>query len=352
MKRITIIVAVIAILASTAILLAVTNTSDMYTNHEVKNGESISLICIDYFGYYSPALGNAIKKDNPLIKNINLIYAGQKLRIRKPVEAAVKEPVKTAVKTEPNKPPKIEQNNPLPEDTGALFVKKVNAMQGVVTCVVGTARYKQAGQTGFKPLKINTVLYPGDIVETAADGRLEIIINRESVVRLKEKSQMRLEAYRDNTVDNGKTKVATSSGTIWTKMKKFKDRISRFELELPAAIAGVHGTVYQTTVNADSSSEVKVFTGEVAVSGLPQEVQGAGENGSAVSQVPGPGEIPGPQEVSLETWVQIVTTMQKLSIGKNGSPSSPEPFELNSSSDWERWNQERDKRITEMFMEQ
>ena len=94
---------------------------------------------------------------------------------------------------------------------------------------------------------------------------MEIIINRETVVRLKEKTELVLDAYRNVASGRGKTKAGFSFGTVWTKMKKFQDKVSRFELELPTAIAGVHGTVYQTAVNADSSAEVKVFSGEVAV---------------------------------------------------------------------------------------
>ena len=34
----------------------------------VKNGESLSLVCIDYYSYYNKELGEAIKRDNPVIK--------------------------------------------------------------------------------------------------------------------------------------------------------------------------------------------------------------------------------------------------------------------------------------------
>ena len=124
--------------------------------------------------------------------------------------------------------------------------------------------------------------------------------------------------------------------------------MSRFELELPTAVAGVHGTVYQTSVSKDSSAEVKVFDGEVAVNNRSLST---GEAGSGLSEVAAPDEVSGPSEVSMEQWTEIVRAMQKISIDKKGKPSSVQPFSRNASSTWEQWNTERDKRVAELFAE-
>ncbi len=194
-------------------------------------------------------------------------------------------------------------------------------------------------------LTANTVVEPGDVIETGSDGRVELIINRESVVRMRENSRLVVSALRDNAKKKGETTVRFSLGTVWAKVRKFADKVSRFQMELPTAVAGVHGTVYQGSVARDSSAEVRVYDGEVAVKGKPQppsEVPGA------VSEVPGPQEVPGPHEVSMEEWTQIVRSMQRISIDKNGAPSQPESFKK-AADDWEKWNEERDKRIAEMF---
>jgi hypothetical protein len=345
------IAAIAATIVTSALLIAQT-TGELFT-HTVKKSESISLICIDYYGHYSKKLGQVIKTENPDIKDINLIFPGQKIKLHKPLEAAggtrpvtpIQPAIKDSAKVKDSTKTAVTAESP-----DSLFVKKMNIVQGVVTCVVGTVNYKAANTGAFKPLTVNTILNPGDIIETSKNGRVEIIINRESVVRMKENTRMNLEAFRDTLGSKDKTKLGFSNGTIWTKMKKFKDRLSRFELELPTAVAGVHGTVYETTVSPDKSSEVKVFTGEVRVSGVPsQQTQG---QGPGVNEVAAPHEIPGPHEVSLETWVKIITDMQKITVAKDGKPSEPETFTQNPSSDWEKWNQDRDKRIAEMFMEQ
>ena len=66
----------------------------------------------------------------------------------------------------------------------------------------------------------------------------------------------------------------------------------------------------------------------------------------------GPDEIAGPDEVSLEQWVQIVREMQKIRIDKKGKPQAVEPFKKDRSDSWERWNEERDRRISEIFAEE
>lgn len=319
-----------------SICFAVEISTNGFINHVVKKGESVSLICIDYYGYYSKELGAAFQKDNPTVKNIAIIVTGQTLRFRSPRPAGAKTaetPVAAAA-------------------DDSLFVIKIAARQGVVTCVEGTATLIRKGSNAGENLFVNTIVGPGDRIKTSANGRVEIIINRETVVRLREKTGAVIEAYRNSGNARGKTKIAFSAGTIWTKMKKFQDKISRFELELPNAVAGVHGTVYQAAVNADNSTEVKVFSGEVSVQGKSggPAASGAGR-GKGVKEVAGPSEVQGPTEVDLETWVRIVGAMQKVVIDKYGKASGAKPFSWDTTGTWEAWNRERDTRIQEMFEE-
>jgi hypothetical protein len=302
----------------------ITSTEEFF-QHEVKKGESISLICIDYYGRYTPEMAKAIMKENADVKDINVIFPGQALKLRNP-----------SYKSE------------TPAQAHPLFERTVHAVQGVVTCVEGSAQVTPKAAKQKQKLTVNTIVSPGDVIWTGPDGRVELIINRETVVRMRENTRMTVEAFRDSDKNAGKTRVGFSIGSVWTKMKKFRDKISRFELEMPTAIAGVHGTVYQATIDKDSSSEVKVFTGEVAVKNNP--ACRAGQSGSA-SEVAGPQEVGGPSEVSLEEWVSIVREMQKIRIDKKGKPRQVENFKSNETDAWETWNRERDRRVAELFLE-
>ncbi|MBD3421158.1 MAG: hypothetical protein GF398_13665 [Chitinivibrionales bacterium] len=314
------------------IFVAASGGKNPYTMHTVKKGESISLICIDLYGHYAAEVGEIIRHDNPSVKDINIIHVGQKLKLRKPGARVGAKPDKVEVgKTSPNASPLA----------GQVIEKKVNATQGVVTYVQGSAFLTRKKTASKSALGANTVLYPGDVIETAANGRVEVIINRESVVRLKEATRLTIGAFRDNAGQRGTSEVKFSIGSVWAKVRKFRDDICRFQLELPTALAGVHGTVYQSTVNSDESVDVKVYSGEVQVQ----------QHSSAGGGSPGPSEVPGPHEVSMEQWTHIVRSMQQIHIGNDGSAQEPESFEKNPDDDWERWNEERDERIAHLFAE-
>jgi hypothetical protein len=316
--------------------------------HTVRKGESISLICIDYYGYYSDQLGRAVQGENPSIKSIDVIYPGQEILLHRPVE--LKKSVtsgKTVVAAhEPDVTGEAQEDR---QDT--LFTRKISVTQGVVTYMEGVVNFRRKTGSKKQPLKINMVVTPGNIIETGSDGRVEIIINREAVVRLRENTRTVLEAFRKPAAESKKTRIGCSIGGLWTKVKKFKDKISRFELELPTAIAGVHGTVYESTVASDSSSEVKVFSGEVAVSGSKAQEGEKNAASGSLSEVPGPHEVAPPHEVTMEDWTRIVRSMQKITVDNKGRPSAPESFTRDTKSSWEEWNRIRDRRIAALFEE-
>ena len=299
-----------------------------YIHHKVKKGETVSFLCIDIYGHYSKKLGAAVLKENPSIKDINLIYVGQKIQFRKPV-------------TDTTKTTKKDSSDV------AVFQKKINATQGVITYAEGDVKLTKKGNSTSDKLLSNVVVYPGDVIKTGNNGRVELIINRESVVRMKENTELTIETFRDMKEKKGKTSLNFSLGSVWSKLKKFKDKISRFELELPTAIAGVHGTVYQTTVNNDKSAEVKVYNGEVAVSGKQKKKAIDNTKPHVISA---PHEVPGPHQVSMEEWTKIVRAMQTIKIDKNGIPSDPSDFSKTPDDSWEKWNEERDKMIAKMFL--
>jgi phage tail protein X len=292
-----------------------------FISHKVARGETVSLICIRHYGRYSAELAESIKAANPSVGNLNMVKPGMTIRLRKPI--AAQDPARAA----------------LPEKEVEIFQQSVQANQGVVTYAKGTLNLTRGGTKSA--VGANTILEPGDVLETGADGRAEIIINRESVVRMKEHSRVTIDALRDATTDKGKTKVGFSLGTVWTKVRETKDRICRFELELPTAIAGVHGTVYQTTVAGDKSAEVKVYNGEVAVSGKQANSPSAAGEG----EMAGPDEVPGPDEVTMEEWIQIVRSMQRIAIDKGGQATKPSDFARKADDEWEKFNEERDGQI-------
>lgn len=293
-------------------------------SHIVEKGETISLLCIDYFGFFSKELADSIKKRNPIIKDINLIYPGQ-----------------TVILVNPLYKKKTQDSS---------FVNQHQyIVQAVVTYVEGDAYIFSNNQKEAKKLFSNTIIYPGDVIQTKEGARVEIIINKEAVIRLKEKTRLTLSSLKDTSKAALKTKADFNIGAIWAKIKKIRDSKSSFDVELPNAVAGVHGTVYEAEIQQDSSSEIKVFSGEVVVKNSPAMVKKP--NFREVGEISGPLEIEGPKEVSLEEWSAILKEMQKIKIDKKGKAGKIESFSKNEKDLWENWNIERDKRISKLFKE-
>ena len=322
-------ISLVGLSALAALFISATPATDSaFLSHTVTRGETVSLLCIELYGRYTPAMGAVLLRDNPELKDVNIVLVGQTLKMRNPGA-----PAAAAATADPDV---------------TLFVKEVAVTQGVVTYIEGTATLKPAAGGAAKPLAVNSVVVPGDAITTGAKGRVEIIINRESVVRIRENSKLVLTEFRDAGATGGSTKVNFRLGTVWTKMKKFGDKVMRFQLELPTAMAGVHGTVYQARAAADSSGEVSVFDGEVEVKGR----QPSGSTGNlAPDEVAGPSEVEGPHEVSMEEWTYIIRTQQTIKIDKSGKPSAPSNFTTNPGDQWVKWNQERDLRIARIFGE-
>jgi hypothetical protein len=154
--------------------------------------------------------------------------------------------------------------------------------KAVVTRSQGSADLLLADGT-IAPLAANQFLSVGDRIRTGSGGVVELVIDNQSVLRVRENSQLTLVALQDTSrIRDGHagTQVSLEFGGVWTKVRKWAGPIVGFEVRLPNAIAGVHGTIFECIVHADSSTTVNVFEGVVGVSSLTQ----AGETKVARNQ--------------------------------------------------------------------
>lgn len=312
MKKTFIIITIIAT------LLTLINASDSKKlKYKVKNDESISLICLKMYGKYSEEMGQKILSFNPSIKNINMIQTGQIILVPSPVSKTISK----------------------------YKARIISIKQGVVTLVKNEAFLIRNGEK--TKLTSNTLIYPADTIITKKEALVELIINRESISRIKSNSIVSIKKFKDPSIKKSCTVLNLTKGSVWTKVKKFTDKLNRFQLTLPTAVAGVYGTVYESTVQEDNSSEVKVFEGKV---GIKKKLEkNVNPKSSEVFEVSGPEEIQGPTEVLLSEWVQIVKAMQKVSISEEGVLSPVFSFNIEKSDSWEEWNIKRDLQLNSLF---
>jgi ferric-dicitrate binding protein FerR (iron transport regulator) len=218
----------------------------------------------------------------------------------------------------------------------------------VVTVLQGTAQIFNKGDTRGRALKKGDTIKKDQEVRVAEKSRLEIRFPDGTVIRLSEKSQLKMSELSFNKkTENKNVKVNLSIGKLWAKVKKLATPDSSVEVQTSNAVAGVRGTVYRVNVEEDKSALVKVYDGTVYVANPPRDASKPGDKAMAPHPVPGPHEVPPPfHEVSLEEWMAIVNAMQQITISPQGVPSKPQDFDPQADQDdWVKWNQQRDREI-------
>ncbi len=224
------------------------------------------------------------------------------------------------------------------------FVPAGTRAIGTVNFILGDAedvKILRAGQTDWQPAKLYEPVYTGDQIKTNQESRCETKLEGRGVVRIGENT---IFAFSEELL-NRKLNASLTSGRLWANIRHV-GRGSNFWIRTPDAVCSVRGTIYR--IDADSSTRVKVYQGQVDVGPLSS----AKKDTAAIPQpqiyqppipIPGPTQVPGPSEVTLDHWVQIVAG-QQIEVRANGKyrKSNFDPKQ-DQQDDWVKWNQQRDQ---------
>jgi hypothetical protein len=113
-----------------------------------------------------------------------------------------------------------------------------------------------------KAAEIGDIILQNDIISTGIQSSCDIKIGG-SIIRVKEKSNVKLsELYRKDDVE--KTTVDLDIGKLLCKAKKLS-KSENFLVKTPTAVAGVRGTKFTVEADAQKTSRIKVFNGNVTV---------------------------------------------------------------------------------------
>lgn len=216
--------------------------------------------------------------------------------------------------------------------------------KGLITYKDGRVRKKEINGEDWKTANINSSVLTGDRVRTYKRSRAELELLELDMIRMAPETIIDVvKLYEETKTQQKETKIALQKGDIWAKIKK-KDKANKFDISAPVAVAAITGTVLRMGVTADSSTELKVYNGEVKITNAPQKTNLTPKTIKPY-EVPAPYEIEGPHEVSMEEWVYIVRNMQKIIFDKKGRLKQVGNFsstDKDEQSDWVKWNLQRD----------
>lgn len=137
---------------------------------------------------------------------------------------------------------------------------QVAAKSAVLTFMYGDVQVRH-GIQGWSEAKLNETLKPGDAVKTGADARAEITLGNGGYVRVDENSHLLITYLQED----GVTRFKALMGGVWVTLEKALGGNSRFEVEMPSAVASVKGTVFRCEVDEEGDSSTYVYDGEVDV---------------------------------------------------------------------------------------
>jgi hypothetical protein len=137
----------------------------------------------------------------------------------------------------------------------------ISARAGGVNFVAGEVSVRRAGRDAWQPLSTADELKGGDAVRTGADGRVEILLNPGSYLRLGENSECEL---TDASLDHLRLKLARGNAIV--EAAGFDDADFAIALDTPQTQIGIiRSGVYRINVASSNATELVVRKGRALV---------------------------------------------------------------------------------------
>lgn len=222
-----------------------------------------------------------------------------------------------------------------------------DSKKGIVTYADGQVKRKAIDIENWLDAPENTEVISGDKVRTYRDSRAELDLAKLDIIRLAPRTIIDVVKLYEETKDKKlATSIKVEQGELWANVHEVEME-TQFDISAPIAAAAITGTVLRLKVDEDSTTQIKVYKGEVKVHKPVQKAAPVENHSLAPRQIPGPAEIEGPKEVTVDEWIQIVKSMQQITINNQGKVVSTGQFsekDEDEKRDWINWNKELDMR--------
>lgn len=221
--------------------------------------------------------------------------------------------------------------------------------KGIVTYADGQVKRRKTELENWQDAPEKTEVLSGDKVRTYRQSRAELDLAQLDIIRLAPRTIIDIVKLYEETKDKKlETKIKVEEGELWANVHEVEVD-TKFDISAPIAAAAITGTVLRVKVDDDSTTQIKVYKGEVKVHKPVEQDAPTVDRSLAPRQVQGPTEVAGPKEVTVDEWVEIVKSMQQITINKKGQIVSTGKFsetDKDEISDWIQWNKSLDLRRT------
>jgi hypothetical protein len=191
---------------------------------------------------------------------------------------------------------------------------------------------------------VNTEVLSGDQVRTYQKSRAELDLAKLDIIRLAPRTIIDIIKLYEETKENKiNTSIKIEKGELWASVHQVEANTD-FDISAPITAAAITGTVLRFKVDDDTTTQLKVYKGEVRITNAPEKTDLI-PTSLVPQQIPGPYPIEGPREVSMEEWVYIVQSMQQITINRQGKVISSGKFSQKDRDErdpWVNWNKQRD----------
>jgi hypothetical protein len=145
-------------------------------------------------------------------------------------------------------------------------------MPTILSVTGGTVYIMRAGTSSWVVVEAGITLQPGDKLRTSDESNAEITFFEGSTIELFASTEMGIASLgvtgKGSTIIN----LTQQLGKTVSRVKKLTDQESEYEIETPAAIAAVRGSIMVVTVLEDGTTIVENLEGDIRVIAKGKEV--------------------------------------------------------------------------------
>lgn len=141
---------------------------------------------------------------------------------------------------------------------------------GEVVSVSGTVFLRPDGHEAGKslnPAKPGDVVYSGDVINSASDGKIKILFKDKTIIDLGPSALFKVDSFKANQGANREVAVNMVYGSVRAAVAQKLEGKGKFKLRTPSAVMGVRGTEF--IVKSDTPADLKQVSAVIAHPELP-----------------------------------------------------------------------------------